>query len=195
MSTIADTELIPFDEPAPRPSREDRGLRAVPAPQRRRRPRLAYALTAIAGAALIAAAQLGLSILTAQSSYELAAVQSEQRQLTLDKQQLTDEVAGLSSPQYLAANASALGMVIDSSPSYLRLSDAKITGSGEPASDQSTVNVGSGSAAANALIADTPLVTDEDATVQESSTEEVAVPETVRNAPPLEGGLPSPETH
>ena len=36
---------------------------------------------------------------------------------------LYDDVAGLSSPQYLAANASALGMVINESPNYLRLSD------------------------------------------------------------------------
>ncbi|WP_221583942.1 hypothetical protein [Microbacterium sp. G2-8] len=191
--SIAEVDpLLPFDEPARRPERQ-RDLRPVAAPRRRRRPRLAYALVAVAGAALIASAQLGLSILTAQSSYELAALEHEQQQLTLDRQELSDEVAGLASPQYLAANASALGMVIDSSPSYLRLSDAKITGSGEPASAQSTVNVGAGNAASNALIADTPLITDREATIGGSSGE--SVPDDVPVAPPIEDGLPIPSTH
>ncbi|WP_110589346.1 hypothetical protein [Microbacterium suaedae] len=190
--SLADLDLLPFDEPEPRPSRE-RDLHAVAKPAKRRRPRVAYALTAVAGAALIAAAQLGLSILTAQSSYELAAVESQQRQLTLDHQELSDEIAGLASPQYLAANASALGMVIDASPSYLRLSDGRVMGSGEPAGSRSTVDVGAGSGAANALIADVPLVTDVEATVGGPSTPDL--PAEVPEAPVIDGGLPSPATH
>ncbi|WP_156759278.1 hypothetical protein [Microbacterium karelineae] len=190
--SIAEADLLPFEDPGRRPARE-RDLRAVAAPERRRRPRVAYALVAVAGAALIAAAQLGLSILTAQSSYELAAVETQQRQLTLDHQELSDDLAGLASPQYLAANASALGMVIDSSPSYLRLSDGQVTGSGEPAGAASTVDVGAGNAAANALIADTPLVTDADATIGGSSGEEL--PADIPDAPVMSGGLPAPSTH
>ncbi|MGO1254917.1 hypothetical protein [Microbacterium gubbeenense] len=190
--SLAETDLIPFETPTRRPEPE-RTLQALPNSGRRRRPRLAYALTAIAGAAVIAAAQLGLSTLTAQSSYELAAVESQQHQLTLDQQQLTDQIAGLSSPQYLAANASALGMVIDSSPSYLRLSDSSIMGAGTPASGTSTVNMSAGNAAANSLIADTPLVTAEDETVAESSSP--SLPESVPSAPPIDGGLPAPATH
>lgn len=190
--SLAETDLIPFEQPIRR-TEPGRTLQALPNGDRRRRPRLAYALTAIAGAAIIATAQLAFSTLTAQSSYELAAVEAQQRQLTLDQQELTDQIAGLSSPQYLAANASALGMVIDSSPSYLRLSDASILGAGTPASDTSTVNMGAGNAAANSLIADTPLVTDADATVAESSTP--SLPEAVPSAPPIDGGLPSPATH
>jgi len=189
--SLAETDLIPFETPIRR-TEPGRTLQALPNDGRRRRPRLAYALTAIAGAAIIATAQLAFSTLTAQASYELAAVESQQHQLTLDQQELTDQIAGLSSPQYLAANASALGMVIDSSPSYLRLSDASILGAGTPASDRSTVNMGAGNAAANSLIADTPLVTDEDATVAESSTP--SLPEAVPSAPPIDGGLPSPTT-
>jgi hypothetical protein len=52
---------------------------------------------------------MGLSILTTQSSYELSALSSQQRGLDYQKQMLTDSLAGLSSPQYLAANAAALG--------------------------------------------------------------------------------------
>lgn len=190
--SIAEVDLQPFDE-RPARARRSRDLHAVEQQSPRRKPRLAYALTAIAGAGIIAAAQLGLSILTAQGSYELASVQSEHRQLTLDRQALSDELAGLSSPQYLAANAAALGMVIDSSPSYLRLSDARISGAGEGATATSTVNVSSGNAASNALVADEPLVTDRDATIGAMSQAEV--PEAVETAPPLDGGLPTPKTH
>lgn len=188
--SIAEAELFPFEAPQPR---HESPLRALPA-SRRRRPRLAYAVTALAGAALIGAAQLGITTLTAQSSYDLADVEQTQHQLTLDQQELTEQLAGLSSPQYLAANASALGMVIDSSPSYLRLSDSTILGSGKPAGTTSTVNVQAGNAAANALIAHTPLVTDSDQTIADVTPQQ-SIPETVTKAPPLKGGLPTPQTH
>ena len=47
-----------------------------------------------------------VSILTTQDTYAISALTSQQRQLTWDRQILYDEVAGLSSPQYLAANSS-----------------------------------------------------------------------------------------
>ena len=188
MSAV-NVDLLPFEYSSPEP---DSALRALPG--KRRKPRLGYALIAIAGAAFIALAQLGMTILTAQSSYDLAAVEQQQRQLTLDQQELTEDLAGLASPQYLAANASALGMVIDSTPSYLRLSDATILGSGEPAGDVSSVNVQRGNAAANALIANTPLVTDTDLTIADVTPQQ-DVPDTITDAPVLEGGLPTPVTH
>ncbi len=46
-----------------------------------------------------------------QTSYELSALTSQQRDLDWQKQMLQDDVAGLSSPQYLAANAQAMGML------------------------------------------------------------------------------------
>ena len=188
MSAV-DAHLLPFDEPS---ARHEPRLQALPS--KRRKPRLAYAIIAIAGAVLVAGAQLGMTILTAESSYDLAAVEREQRQLTLDQQELTEDLAGLASPQYLAANASALGMVIDGSPSYLRLSDAAILGSGAPAGTSSSVNVQEGNAAANALIAQTPLVTDSELTIADVTPQQ-DVPETVTEAPLLEGDLPTPETH
>ena len=83
----------------------------------------------------------------------------QQRELTWQKQILYDDVAGLSSPQYLAANASALGMVIDESPSYLRLSDGALLGAGQAALGASSVDAIGRGAVPNALITDTPLVT------------------------------------
>jgi hypothetical protein len=191
--------------PAPRgalaPERRDapnRRLRVVETPARRRRPKLVYGVVAVVGAFLIAAAQMGLSIMTTQGSYELSALAKEQRELTYQKQMLYDDVAGLSSPQYLAANASALGMVIDESPSYLRLSDGAILGSSQAALGSSSVDALGRAAVPNALIADTPLVTEPDATIAgpPAPVEEATVDGGVSNTPPpITDGLPTPSTH
>jgi hypothetical protein len=175
-----------------------RRLRVVDAPARRRRPKLLYGVVAVIGAFLIAAAQMGLSIMTTQGSYELAALTKEQRDLTYEKQMLYDDVAGLSSPQYLAANASALGMVIDESPSYLRLSDGAILGASQVALGSSSVDALGRAAVPNALITDTPLVTEPDATIAGPPTvvEETPADGGVSNTPPpLTDGLPTPSTH
>ena len=176
----------------------NRRLRVVEAPATRRRPRLLYGVVAVLGAFLIAGAQMALSIMTTQGSYEVAALTAEQKDLTYQKQILYDEVAGLSSPQYLAANAAALGMVIDQSPSYLRLSDGAILGASEVALGSSSIDaIGRGSVP-NALIADTPLVTAEEATIGglPVEVEEPPVDGGVGNTPPpLTDGLPTPATH
>jgi hypothetical protein len=175
-----------------------RRLRVVEAPARRRRPKLLYGVVAVLGAFLIAGAQMALSIMTTQGSYELSALTQAQRELTYEKQILYDDVAGLSSPQYLAANAAALGMVIDESPSYLRLSDGALLGASEVAMGSSSIDAIGRGAVPNALIADTPLVTVPDATIGGVP---VVVPEGtsdggVSNTPPaLTDGLPTPSTH
>lgn len=188
--------------PAPRRKEAPgRRLRVVEQPARRRRPRVAYAIVALAGALSIGATQMVLSILTTQTSYELATLSGEQRSLTWQKQILDDDIAGLSSPQYLAANASALGMIIIQSPSYLRLSDGAILGSGSAAIGASTVDALGRAAVPNALISDIPLVTAPDATIEgpPAVTEtEAAADGTIVNPntpPPLTEGLPSPSTH
>jgi hypothetical protein len=196
VSTVLAPLRAPVRDESPR-----RGLRAVPSPARRRRPRLIYGVVAVLGAFLIGAAQMSLSILTTQSSYEIAALTQQQRELTWQAQILYDDVAGLSSPQYLAANASALGMVIDESPSYLRLSDAAILGTGAVAVGASSVDAIGRGAVANALITDTPLITDPDATIEGAPVE---TPETDADGtplvdpdapPPITDGLPTPSTH
>lgn len=191
----------PMRSAAPAPQRWDapsRRLRVVEAPARRRKPKLLYGIVAVMGAFLIAAAQMGLSIMTTQGSYELSALAKEQRALTYDKQMLYDDVAGLSSPQYLAANATALGMVIDESPSYLRLSDGAILGASQVAVGSSSVDALGRAAVPNALITDTPLVTEPDATIAgpPASEEAAAADGGVSNTPPaLTDGLPTPSTH
>jgi hypothetical protein len=173
-----------------------RRLAPVEAPARRRRPRLAYGVVAVAGAIAIALAQMGLSILTTQGGYEVAQLTQQQRDLTYQKQILYDEVAGLSSPQYLAANAAALGLVTGDAPSYLRLSDGAVVGSGQAAVGGSGVDaIGRGSVG-NALITETPLVTAPEATI-EGVPQAPVEPDPVTGSttpPPITDGLPTPAT-
>lgn len=187
------------------PSRRDspdRRLRVVEEPARRRRPKVIYAVVALAGAIAIGGAQMALSILTTQGSYELSTLTQEARELTWQKQILHDDVAGLSSPQYLAANASALGMVINEAPSYLRLSDGALLGAGQVALGTSSVDAINRSAVPNSLITDTPLVTAPDATIQGAPVEAPVAADpgqtdggAVNTPPPLTDGLPTPSTH
>lgn len=190
MSAVTGAISLPRPERAARPTRH---LRAVDATRVRRRPRLAYAIIAVAGAMAIGAAQMGLSIATTQDSYALSTLRQEQRELTWQKQALYDDVAGLSSPQFLAANAASLGMVINASPTYLRLSDGAILGTGQAAGGRSSVDaIGRGSVP-NALVAETPLITDPDATIQGAPLEEETAT-TGTLPPPITDGLPTPTT-
>jgi len=203
--STATARVLPAHSPRPVGGRGPR-LHAVATPARRRRPRLLYAIVAIAGAVAIGAAQMGLSIVMTQGGYEERALRQEQRALQWEHQSLGEELAGLSSPQYLAANAAALGMVINEAPSYLRLSDGAVMGTGTAASWQSAVDaIGRGSVA-NALVADVPLVTEPDATI--SGLPQIADPVTGAELgpdgqvgvdpalpPALSEGLPTPVTH
>lgn len=196
MSIANDAFLFPQAQPRPlRPEvTPQRTLRAVPqAAPRRKRPRLAYAMVALAGAVTIGAAQMGLSIATTESSYVLSQLTQQKRELTWQKQALYDDVAGLSSPQYLAANAAALGMVINASPTYLRLSDGAIIGTGAAAGDTSTVDAVGRGAVANALVAETPLVTAPDATIAGAPVEADVLSDGTLPLP-ITDGLPTPLT-
>lgn len=195
-AAVNDRAVRPAERPAPGSPR--RRLQAVPDAAPRRRPRLGYAIVAFAGAVAIAVAQMSLSVLTTQSSYELANLNQERREASLQAQELRDEVAGLSSPQYLAANAAAMGMVIDGAPSFLRLSDGKIIGDSAAAGAVSTVDAAKRGAVGNALLERRPLTTDPKATIEGKKEEPAkAAPQEKPEAelpPPLTEGLPSPTT-
>ncbi|MFJ4038022.1 hypothetical protein ACIPVB_08035 [Microbacterium sp. NPDC090007] len=191
----------------PTPVRERR-LTVVPATARRRAPRRLFGIVAVAGALAIVLVQMGLGILTTQSSFEIATLTQQQRDLTYQKQILYDETAGLSSPQYLAANAAALGMVIDESPTYLRLSDGAVIGSDTPADTTSSVDAKGRGSVNNSLIAGVPLVTDPAAPAVEPPAPTAAapaapaegaaageIPATGSATPPsISDGLPTPAT-
>ena len=99
----------------------------------------------------------------------------EKRDLTWEKQALYDDVAGLSSPQYLAANAAALGMVINAVadlPAPERRGDHRHQrrGGARPRRWMPWAAAPS----ANALVAETPLITAPDATIQGAPVEAAA---------------------
>lgn len=187
--------------PARRPVEKRRpDLRPVEAPARRRRPKLAYAVVAVVGAVLIAVAQMALSVMTTQSTFEIAALDAQQRELTLETQALYDEVAGLSSPQHLAEQAASLGMVIDAAPSYLRLSDGAVIGGGAAAGSASAVDAAGRGAVGNAFLADTQSASaeesaDEAPSSQTEKSDERAQEEQPQLPPAVTDGLPSPTTH
>lgn len=172
-----------------------RRLQPVTAPRARRRPKLAYGILAVVGALVILGAQMLFSLLSTQTSFEISQLTTQSRELTWQKQILYDEVAGLSSPQYLAANASALGMVINESPSYLRLSDGAVLGSQQAAVYTSSIDALGRGEVSNALISDTPLVTSPDATISGVVQSETQTGTDTATPPSLSDGLPTPATH
>ena len=105
-----------------------------------------------------------------------------------------------------ATDDHTLGMVINESPSYLRLSDGAILGSSQVALGASSVDALNRAAVGNALITDTPLVTDPDATIQGAplpdpatlaggATDTDGTTPVSNTPPPLTDGLPTPSTH
>ncbi|SDL14849.1 hypothetical protein [Microbacterium azadirachtae] len=171
-----------------------RHLHAVERPARRRRPRMAYALVALAGAALIGGAQIALTIATTQDSFEVAKLSQQNKQLTWQAQAAAQDLDGISSPQALAAAASKLGLVVGGSASYLRLSDGSVIGAQGSAPWTSTVNPSGTNGVPNALIRDTPPATTTHAggAGVEPKSQEQAPVQNQPVAPPTAEGLPTP---
>ncbi|GAA1966683.1 hypothetical protein [Agromyces allii] len=172
-----------------------------PAPDRaaRPKPRLAYAVIAVSGVVVIALAQLMLSIAVTQGAYEIDGYELSQAKLSRQQQTLSEDLDRVQSPQYLAQNAEALGMVPNTNPVFLRLSDGAVLG--QPAA------AGGGAAASaslvpNVLISGVPLVTEQ--TAGETATVggqgaglggAVVEPAAPAAPPPAGGSLPTPTTH
>lgn len=131
------TANLAFTLPAPEVPAEGqrtRHIEVVPSrSQRRARPRLVYAVTAVVGVVGVLFGQLGLSILLADNTYEISSLRSEQQQLTRDEAALSEKLNVLSSPQHLSDEAVALGMVSDASPVFLDLATGVVLGEATPA--------------------------------------------------------------
>lgn len=165
--------------------------------QRRARPRTVYAIIAVASLLAIVIAQLLLSIVISQGAYQLSTLQDSQKQLQRDYQAASEDLDRLTSPQNLAANANALGMVSNSSPAYIRLSDGAVLGAPVAAgSGAGTVTGQSGNLVPNALLNGVPLVTAK-GDVAPANPATPSVPATPAAPPtvPLDGALPTPVTH
>ena len=192
MSRATAAALLPAPTvtPAERPSRR---LTPVTAPARNRRPKLAYALIALAGAALIGAAQIGLSLAITHDSFVLADLNSQQRELNLQTSALEEELAGVSSPQLLAIKAADLGMIVAGSASYLRLSDSAVLGANAGVSGNSTIDPKGSGAVHNALLNRKALLA-ADAAEKEKPADGGTQTVDPDLPPPITDGLPSPTT-
>jgi hypothetical protein len=124
--------------------------------QRRARPRMVYAAVTVTGLFAILIAQLLLSIAVSDGAYRIAALQGVQRELSRDQQTLTEQLHVLQSPQHLAANAQALGMVANTSTAFLRLADGAVIG----AATAATASGGSVIGADGALLVPDALLKD-----------------------------------
>lgn len=179
----------------PRPLRTP-WLRPVTAPAARRRPKLAGAVLAVAGALAIGAAQMGISLAATRDAFVLADLNSQQHELNLQKQALTDELVGLNSPQALASKAADMGLVVAGSASYLRLSDGAVLGAGHGADWISTVDANGATKVGNSLIAPPPAPPAQDTPPSQDTPSADATAQTAEPAlpPAITDGLPSPTT-
>lgn len=166
--------------------------------QRHARPRVFYAVVTMSVIFGIIVAQLLLSVAVSSGAYEISGLQAQNRELIRTHQSISQDLDRLASPQNLAANAEALGMVNNNTPVYLRLSDGAVLGSPEAASVGAGV-IGGGTLVSNSLLKNVPLVTTTAATAaaasQASAGASVPTPVVATGPVPLQNGLPGMSTH
>ena len=108
-------------------------LRLTPRQATSSPPKLRYVIATLAGIFAILIGQLGLSIALGSGAYELRDLERQLAERNRDLSIVSEEIGQLQDPQTLAQLAVTLGMVDDGDPAYLRLSDARVIGSTEPA--------------------------------------------------------------
>lgn len=180
--------LAPESQPEPQRPR----LEIVPRVFRRgAHSRVFMAVATLGTLAFILAAQLILSIFTSEGAYEISSLELEQRDLMRVERVLSQNIEKLASPQNLAENASKLGMVVNATPSYLRLSDGAILGQIGTRAQGVAINT-----VPNELLTDMPLVSADGLLVDRNSTA-AGVDEKNSSTKPVvwDGLLPAPQTH
>jgi hypothetical protein len=164
--------------------------------QRRRRPRVVYALVAVGGLFVILMAQLLLSIALSDGAYQISALQTQQKNLARDQQTLTESLHVLQSPQNLAAQATTLGMVMNNSGfGWLRLSDGAVLKTPSAAGSTSATDPGGQSLITNVLL--TPAITaQQDASMAAPAAGNPAAAAPISTAGDVASGtIPAPTTH
>ncbi|KQR21921.1 hypothetical protein ASF79_06215 [Agreia sp. Leaf335] len=194
MTNLATVPIAQLGAPAYAPEAEPRRrwLRPAPdaVPRARRRPRIVYAAVAIGGIAIIALAQLLLTIGLSDGAYQVSAQQAKLKDLSRTNQALSEQLTAFSSPQNLVQNAQALGMVANGNTVYLRLSDGAVLGSPAPATSANAPITANQALVPNSLLQPEPVKA---APIPDaSSAPPAAAPDP---SVPWQGALPSPQTH
>lgn len=182
-------ELITAPAKAPRPATEESPrLRPVSAPAiRRKKNPVVGAVVVVCVILGIFAGQLALSILISEGAYETRALEIEQRDLKRVERVLSQNLDKLSSPQNLADNAAALGMVQNVTPATIRLSDGTIQGSLDSATREASQNL-----VPNAQLANLPVLDAEGLLTSRGTDGPPAIDASA--AVRWQGKLPAPET-
>jgi len=207
MSALPASTARPLRRPARPAETPRRHLEVVPTrAQRRARPRMLPALVTVGGIGVILLAQLLLSIVIADGAYQVTKLQSAKHDAVLQQHALSEQLDLLASPQHLAANAEALGMVASGSAVYLDAKTGAVSGTaGAPGGSL----LGSGDQVGNVLLTGTALVTPSPTgtgtasttttTTTDSRGETQASPDAGTGGagqdPQTPGLLPSPTTH
>ncbi len=145
---------------AVKPTERSSHTSASSQPRQRRRPRAFFAYVTAGVMFGVMVIQMLLSVATESGAYEIASLQAANKEATRSYQQMTQEIDRLASPQHLALNAEALGMLSNNTPAYLRLSDGAVLGS--PTSGDGFKNLvasDGGSLVPNSLLSGVALVT------------------------------------
>ncbi len=119
-------------------ARKAPSLKAVARSRAATPPKLSYVIATLVGIFAILAGQLMLSIALGNGAYAIQDLERQLAERNRDLSIVTEEIGAMQDPQTLATLAVSLGMVDDGDPAYLRLSDAQVLGSGEPAEAGST---------------------------------------------------------
>ncbi|PZE68953.1 hypothetical protein [Curtobacterium sp. MCBD17_021] len=182
---LVDPAVAPSRAPRPEHDRSARNrpelVEVTPTKaQRRARPRVAYAVVAIAALGILLLAQLGISMALSQGAYTLSSLKSEQTGLNRTQASLSEDLKVLESPQNLARNAQALGMIANSTPVYLDPKTGTVYGTPKPATpEEATGNTAN--QVPNSLLGDVPLAAQAGDTA--TSKETGADPATAADAP------------
>jgi hypothetical protein len=96
-------------------------------------PRLRYIVVVLTGIFAILGIQLLLSIAVSGGAYEIAALKGEMRKSQQELQIVEEDISALVAPSTLAGLATAMGMVADNNPAYLKLSSGEVIGEALPA--------------------------------------------------------------
>jgi hypothetical protein len=163
--------------------------------QRSARPKVAYAVVTVISLFAIFGAQLLLSIVVSDGAYQIAALQTQQKELVRTQQDLTERLDLRNSTQYLAASAAKLGMVPGSSPQFLDLSTGAV--SAAPGTIDPSGCGGACNLVANSLLGGVPLI---DPKAPAAAANTPVTPGTIAAAsvpaaPTVVTALPAPVTH
>ena len=135
--------------------------------QRRARPRLLPALVTIGGIGVILLGQLLLSIVLADGAYQISSLQTQKHDAVLQQHALSETLDLYNSPQHLAANAEALGMVASGNAVYLDATTGAVTGTGTAAGGSM---LGAGDQVSNVLLDGSMIVTAQTPTTTTTTT-------------------------